>query len=119
MPKQPIITNEQFANGLRAIADFYEAHPDMKQPYMPIWVNCWSRDEFLKSAVELAKGGRVTKSADPSTHSYPRYHATRFFGDVAVDVVVDRSTVCRLVRPAVYECPDSLLEEAAEYTETA
>lgn len=117
--KQPF-TAIDFANGLRALADFYEAHPEMPLPYPDHHVFMYDREPFLRAVKELADSGRVTKEADNRDESWPRFHAIRMFGPVRLDVEIDRKTICRLVepaRPAVYECPDSLLEEAAEFEE--
>lgn len=109
----------EYANGLRALAEFYEAHPDMPLPYPVHHVFMADRELFLLAVKDLAEGGRVEKKADDSDSSYPRFHAVRMFGPVKLNVEIDRKTICRIVRPAqpaVFECPDSLLEEAAEYT---
>jgi hypothetical protein len=68
-----------------------------------------------RSRRNLAKGGKVEKKADPMDGIYPQYRAIRSFSCVQVEISIPRSTVCKLVTPAVYDCPDSLLEEAAEY----
>jgi hypothetical protein len=106
------MTNIEYANSLEQVAAFYRANPEMKQPHGTMWLFCYERDEFIKNARTLARGGRVEKIADDLGSHDPKYHAKRTFGGIEVDVQISRNTVCRLVRPAVYECPDSLLEEA-------
>lgn len=110
----------EYANGLRALADFYEAHPEMPIPHAHQVVFMHERQSFLAAAKMLADGGKVLKLADEEVSTWPRFHAIRMFGPVRLDVEIDRKTICRLVRaaqPAVFECPDSLLEEAAEFEE--
>lgn len=111
------MTNLEFATGLRLLADFYEQSPEMPQPYTPLTAFVNERENFVRAALTLQKGGRIEKKADPVDGTWPQYHALRQFGKIVLDVCIDRKNVCRLVSPAVYDCPDSLLEEAAEYTE--
>jgi hypothetical protein len=39
------------------------------------------------------------------------------FGPINVEFEVARNLICRLVSPAVYDCPDSLLEVGKEFEE--
>ena len=111
------MTNVEFATSLREMADFYEATPDAPVPYRTSHVFTYSREEFLRGVTALARGGKLQKTADDPDTTWPRYKATRQFGHLAVEISIDRSLLCRLVHAAVYECPDSLLEEAAEFTQ--
>jgi len=111
------MTNIEFAESLEQVAAFYRQHADAPLPFPRLHVFANSRDEFIAGARALSRGGSVEKRADPMENSWPQYHAIRSFGSVAVDMQIDRKSVCRLVRPAEYECPDSLLaEESAEFT---
>lgn len=109
------MTNIEYAESLEQIAAFYRAHPEMSQPHPELYIFHYDKAEFVADALTLAKGGRVEKSADSAGSTLSDYHAKRTFGGITVDVRISRSTVCRLVSPAVYECPDSLLEAAEEY----
>jgi hypothetical protein len=113
------MTNIEFAAALRAIAEFYEQHPDAMQPHPNMHIFPSDREEFLKAAVALSRGGKLTKKADPLDSCYPYYHAIRDFGGVTIDCQIARNLVCRKIQDAVYECPDSLLEEAKEYEPAA
>jgi hypothetical protein len=104
-------TNAEYAAALRELADFYDTNPAMQQPHAELWINCYEREAFVSATRTLAHGGLVTKSADPMDASYPQYHSYRNFGVIRVDVNIQRSKVCKLITPAVYDCPDSLLEE--------
>jgi hypothetical protein len=107
------MTNLEYAQSLRLIADFYEANADQKQPHPNMWIHCYEREEFLKAATGLARGGMVAKRMDE--HEEGEYYVTREFGGIKLEVLIRRKMVCRLVTPAVYDCPESLLEEASEY----
>lgn len=114
------MNNLQFGAALREIAAHYEEHPEMPQPTSPrlfIWEA--NKESFLRTVKELAKGGMVRKFADDANASYPEYHAERDFGGFSIRTSISRKLVCRLVTPAVYECPDSLLEESKEFAEAA
>ena len=101
------MTNQEFANGLRLIADFYEAHEDMKQ--FMCFIYAWSHKDFLKYFQILKTTGRVDKdfSSDGPSADVKISHT---FGDVRLTVSVDKGQVCE--RIVTYKCPDSLLEEA-------
>lgn len=111
------MTNSEFSDSLRQVAAFYEEHPDMPQPWDTLSVYMYEREGFVKAALTLAKGGRIEKKADKAGDICADYHAFRKFGGVTVDVRIPRRAICRLISEAVYDCPDSLLEEAAEYAE--
>jgi hypothetical protein len=106
----------EYADGLRQIADFIEENPDFKLPG-DLFMFFYGRQEFVNAVKILAHGGKVEKRADSGNSTLAAYHAIRNFGPVAIHMQIDRKTVCRLVTPAVYDCPDSLLEAAAEYAE--
>ena len=112
----------QYAQALEAIAAIYRENPDMPIG-SDIYVWCPEREEFLRGVRALSHGGTVRKYADPADEEFPSYHADReFAGGVRVRMHIRREAVCKLVRaaqPAVFECPDSLLEEAGEFPEKA
>jgi hypothetical protein len=107
------MTNLKFAEGLRALADLYERHPEMLVPdhglslYMPYD----TKSENLRATIKaFTDGGTVHK--DPSDEYYYRLH--RFFGVLEVTVNVERSVFCkkvtRMKMVETWECPDSILE---------
>jgi hypothetical protein len=101
------MTNQEFANGLRLIADFYEAQPEMEQFIVGVYTH--GRDKFLKALRALSHGGKVTKDlSDTSQYAYVR--AERMFGDLKLTLSVSKECICE--RIVTYKCPDSLLEEA-------
>lgn len=112
------MTNIEFAAALREMAEFYEKTPAAPQPYPFMYIHAYQRKEFIEAALAISKGGKIQKLADPADETCGRYRAIRTFGaGLQLEVSIDRKSVCRLISPAVYDCPDSLLEEAAEYTE--
>lgn len=104
-----------YADGLRQIADFIDANPDFPLPYERLMKYSYDREEFLAGVKVLTRGGKVQKEADDIDMGLASYRALRQFGAVTLGLQIDRKQVCRLVRPAVYDCPDSLLEAGAEY----
>lgn len=107
------MTNLEYAQALRDLAAFYETHPDMPQPYGPVCF-FYDREKFLSAVKELSHGGIVRKKLS-GADSDSEYVAERNFSGLSLRLKISRALVCRLVKPAVYDCPDSLLEEAAEY----
>ena len=96
--------------GYREMADFLEAHVDVPMPFEKENVYRWDRETFLKDAAALATHGGCQKLKENGN-----YIVRRMFGPISLDVYINENTVCTLVTPAVYHCPDSLLEAASEY----
>lgn len=109
----------EFVGGLNELAAFVEDHPETPLPFGIFLQSFYEKEPFVKAVAVLAHGGRVNKSAGSPDNTYGEYKAERMFGPITMRYSIARSKVCRLVSPAVYECPDSLLEAAAEYKETA
>jgi hypothetical protein len=114
----PKMTNAEFANSLRAVADFYEKHPDMPQPpEASLWVYTHSKTYFLNAAKMMADGGTIQKRVDLPGDVMNYYHVERLFGGFLLDLCITRETMCRKVKQMVeietFVCPDSLLEEWA------
>jgi len=107
----------EFCDALVEIAEFLETHPSVPLPFGYLSAGTYDRETFLKAAIELAKGGKIEKKADPPTKAYAEYSVTRLFGPIKFRLHIDRTLVCRLVSPAVYDCPDSLLEAGKEFEE--
>jgi hypothetical protein len=111
------IARSEFCDALVEIAEFLEAHADVPLPFGYLMQTLYSREEFLKAAAGLARGGKVEKHADSFEKEFPDYTVTRHFGPIMFRFAIARKLVCRLVSPAVYDCPDSLLEAGKEFEE--
>jgi hypothetical protein len=98
---------------LHNLADFLEERTDVELPRVLTFNYYYSIESFLGAAALLAKGGKIEKTVDPETATYPMYHVVRWFGVIKLEYDIPRQTICRLVSPAVYDCPDSLLRDAA------
>ena len=107
----------EFCDALVEIAEFLESHPDVPLPHGYLFQSLSDRDTFITAAVGLSKGGKVEKHADHEDEPYPEYTVTRMFGPIKMRMSIPRKLVCRLVSPAVYDCPDSLLEAGKEFEE--
>ena len=108
------MTNLEFANGLRAIADFYEKHEDMKQFTCFIYV--WDHKTFLDQFRILKSAGWVDKDYGKN-EEHSAVKISHVFDKVKLTVSVDKGQVCE--RIVTYRCPDSLLEEAMNAEEAA
>ncbi len=111
------VESAEFVQGLRGLADFYEANPQMEVPsYRRINVNFWKKEDFVGAIRTMAHGATVEKKTDGEKEIMQEHHAIRHFGPIELDATISKSAVCRKVRKLVetdvWECPDSLLEEA-------
>jgi hypothetical protein len=105
----------EFCDALVDIAEFLEAHPDVPLPFGYLTQTTSSREEFLKAAAVLARGGKIEKKVDDASAPYAEYRVIRAFGPIHFNLRIPRHLVCRLVSQAVYDCPDSLLEAGKEF----
>jgi hypothetical protein len=95
-----------FTRGLREIADFLDAHPDVPLPYLessahsggelrpslPIYL--WGDDQREQLAAIAREMGRAEKSANDRTKQFYVY---RTFGGIDLVAAADRDTVCERV----------------------
>jgi hypothetical protein len=58
------MTNLEFAQGLRGVADFYEQNPEAIQPYPFLLANAYERKQYIEMLKMMAHGGRVEKTED-------------------------------------------------------
>ena len=116
------MNNTEFAQSLREIADLFERHPEATLPHPKLYITVSDREDFIRTVKALSDGGTVRKYIDGEESTWPRYHGARDFHGLVVDCHIDRKSVCRMIKPAqpaIYECPDSLLEQAAEFPEVS
>lgn len=90
------MTNVDFAQALREMADFYEAHPQMPRPEIRDVYRIFSasgKAEFVAAVRQLADGGKVEKGVDENF-----YRAKRTFGaGLVLEALCNRAEVCRKV----------------------
>ena len=108
---------ELLVESLHDLADFLEERTDIELPRVLAYNSFYGRESFLAAAALLAKGGKIEKAVDPETASYPLYHVARWFGTIKLEYDIPRKTICRLVSPAVYDCPDILNGAGKEFEE--
>ena len=91
------------AEGLRALADWYEAHPEIDTPN--VFIHIWDRSS--EAAKKLAA---VVKAMGTCEKSIDDYSLTvkRDFGPIMLAAIISRDAVCRKI--VTYDCPKSLLE---------
>lgn len=89
-----VALGKEYATGLRLVADFYEAHPELKLPWTQssdgktFWVQLEESEKHL--LVEFAKAfGTFLKNADSSSFSI-----VKPFGTLAIKVEISRKSVC-------------------------
>lgn len=121
MDENSVTETRAFVAGLRELADFLDAHPDLP---IPTWggvrVNVFIEKDHLKAVLAAAPGVRWEKRQIGDYYSL----RTSFTGDCNYDVNIDREQVCRKVvtgsrtEPAQpereveefhWECTDSIL----------
>lgn len=81
-----------YVTGLRALADFIEAHPALPLPYAGS-ANAYAADKAELQTIAREPGVKWEKAADANFF----YLKTRFVGGHSYDVNVDRPAVCRKV----------------------
>lgn len=97
-------TEQTVAEGLRALADWYEAHPEIDTP--SVFLHFW--EQGGEAAKKLAT---VAKAMGTCEKSFSDYSLTlkRQFGPVWLMANIDRDAICRKI--VTYDCPKSLLAE--------
>jgi hypothetical protein len=86
------VTHAQFVQGLKELAEFYEAHPEVKLPYSPVFsIFSWNKEEAIRDAVLCAHAfGYAEKS-----YSTDYFRMTKKFpGGISLEFCTDRQAVC-------------------------
>ena len=80
-------TGKEYADGLRAIADWYEAHPEAPQPHTPLQV---FTPHTKEEAIQIARWlGHADKRYDNGL-----FYLSRDFGGATLVFVWSQSAVC-------------------------
>lgn len=110
----PETTHAQFVLGLRELAEFYEAHPEVALPNYPsfnIYAESW-RYGTKEAAKEIVVVAARAFGDAKKTYSMSSFElAKEFSGGVKLEVHSDRQTVCtpkvtKVVRRAGYTAPE-------------
>ena len=98
-----------FTDGLRALADWFDANPDVvDNPEVTINHPCFTREKFVEASKAL--GGRREKIVEGSY-----FTVRRTFGEgVHVDVYVARERVCRKVVTGMRDVPETVIPARTE-----
>lgn len=107
------MTNREFVQGLRELADLYERHPEMLVPDHRLYLYLPYSEQpprYAETVKALADGGVVTKKAKPDDYYLC---VNRTFGALTVELNIERSALCKRVvkmqAVETWECPDSIL----------
>ena len=89
------MTNIQFANSIRAIADFHETHPEMPQFCTSVFTH--SIPELIDAIGTIRLGGATTTRDNSSSF----VGVSRDFGGLDLEVLCHQSNIERIPRPAL------------------
>lgn len=106
------MTPSEYVAGLREMADFFEAKPDLVPVWSPLIINVFAedRDEFTSMSRQL--GGHRTKGADDNF-----FEVKRTFGHHTVSVNISRELVCerKVVGTRIVPAQPEATEEIFEW----
>jgi hypothetical protein len=90
--------NIELAAGLRALADFYETHPEMPLPSPVIHIFAQSIQSVrMGSSFMLEDAASTEEKIDEPGGVYPQYHLRRRFGVVTLELLAHMGIVGRKV----------------------
>lgn len=98
---------KEFCDGLRAVADWLEAHPDLALPQSD--VSCYALDTKEEAAHTL-------KNLAPCEKIYTEglFYISRRFGPVILRYAFNRDSVCTLKVVGKREVPETVIEARPE-----
>lgn len=118
------MTNLEFAQGLRELADLYERHPEMLVPNHNLFLYLPYSEQparYAETVKAFADGGLVSKKAKPD--DYYLCVNRVFPSGLSVELNIERSALCKRVvkmqAVETWECPDSILGLGEPDAETA
>ena len=105
------MTNKEFADGLRVMADFYEQHEEFPQPYNPFDVFSVNDEPALEQVV------RALGTVEKFTVGNDMFGISRWFGPLLLRVIVDRGVACtrRVVGTEQVEAIPAYVREIVEW----
>ena len=102
------MTTKEFADGLRAMADWYEAHPEVPPPLYP---------EFLHASVETKEEAvTIAEALKPCAKQYNGglFELHRLFGPIRLKFLFWREVVCERHVVGVKDVPEATVPAHAE-----
>ncbi len=110
--------NKTFAQGLRELADIYEADERMAvPPKLDIDIFNVTPEVYRGAVRAISLGGKAEKLPARSPDEYFYRVKRELPSGVVVELVTQRSGVCRRVQKMqlvdTWECPDSILDPGA------
>lgn len=96
------MTAAEFARGLHAIAEFYEANPNMPVPYLDTF------NMFVRSKGEMIHCARMLGTCDKVV-TEDWFELCRKFGPMKLVVNIRRNSVCERVKVGEREVPEQHL----------
>lgn len=86
---------QEFISRLRAVADFYDQHPDLRAPDNPInfQIYCQDKDEFI----EARRAGKFRDKRFIEDFMYFRHDFSEGKAEAFLDLNISRTKVCRRV----------------------
>jgi hypothetical protein len=99
VPKKP--NSHDYAQALRRAADFFLSRPafdiDSDRVYSFSYFRFYDKEQFIAAAKALGTGKKAGDDRDIEFQ-------IKAPGNVEITISAPRSTVCRLIRPAEYDC---------------
>jgi hypothetical protein len=94
-----------FVDGLNALADWYEKHPEIP---LPMWDGSVILDAFVPGAPELAEAARALGHAEK--HYGDKWFTVRcHFGPISLEFNAKRANVCRRVVVGTSYIPEKVI----------
>lgn len=85
---KPALTHEGYAKSLRLLADWWEAHPEVRLPYSGN-ISYWQLDTKEQAATLVRAFGSCEKNYDEEI-----FRVQKSFGEITADFVLYRDKVC-------------------------
>lgn len=118
------MTNQEFVQGLRELADLYERHPEMLVPNHQLYLYLpysETPQRYAETVKALADGGTVRKKGSRDKDDF-YFGVARDFAALTVEFNIERQALCKKVikmkAVETWECPDSILGLGGDDAET-
>lgn len=102
------MTTQEFANDLRALADWYEKHPDAPVPVFPV-LNIFTDQDAVNAKAQFRALGGFEKR-----YLGEWFAASKTFGSIRLELNAKREQICRKVVVGTREIPEHVIPAQAE-----